>query len=369
MVIHNGLVLNQNFEFQKCDLQFSSKIEKMEDKIEDAEGIDAADLYVIPGLVDVHTHGAVGFDANPREHKQEYKEYMRQNGITTYFPTMVTDSIENLQSALSDLAADDEWLGFHVEGPFISVGKKGAHNPDFIKPLEAGELELLQKAAKGKIRLMTIAPEVGDNMDYIPVCRELGIRVTLGHSECDFDTAQKAYDLGATQLTHTFNAMKGIHHRNLGLIECALSRQDVFCEMICDGFHVAPEVIMLTYRMLGPDRMVVISDSLSATGLPDGCYQLGGDQEVVVKDRKAYIGDTIAGSTTCLFQMMKNCVSFGISLENAVKMASLTPCRAVGIDDRKGSLKVGKDADILLLSKDLEIRYVFKTGKMVYKAV
>ena len=350
MILKNVKLLNEAFEFTDADISFGETIESIAPS--DGDGT----LYAIPGLVDIHTHGAVGTDAMDEDvNLGAWTSYMNKNGITTFFPTTVTGSTKELSRALERLRGTD---GVNLEGPFLAVSKKGAHDASKIIPADT---EFVRKYSD-IIKITTIAPETEENLRAIPEIAEMGVRVSLGHSAADYETAKKAFSMGATQLTHTFNAMNPLTHREPGMIGAALSDDNVFCEVISDGFHLHGAVVNILYRLLGADRMVLISDAMRATGLSDGEYTLGG-LAVRVKDGKARLSDgTIAGSTSNLMNMLRHAVSFGVPLNEAVKMASLTPARAVGIADRVGSLAVGKRADIVILDKALNIIEVYCRG-------
>lgn len=356
MIIKNGLVFTKNSEFENKDIQFNEKIEKIgnidsSDKIFDAKG-----CYVIPGFVDIHTHGAVDVDAcDETVDFDKWKKFLLSKGVTTFFPSTVTETNDAVLKAVDNLKDAD---GINLEGPFLSHAKKGAHDE---KKICAVDLELLSKI-KHKVKITTVAPEMYDNMEKIAEIVKLGIKVSLGHTTADYETSKKAFECGATHITHSFNAMPSFLHRDPGLLGAAFENDDVFCEVIADGVHLHPSVVRMIYNCIGADRMILISDSMRATGMEDGEYTLGG-LDVFVKDGKATLKDgTIAGSTSTLYDVFKRAVAFGIPVCDAVKMASLTPSRAVNINNSVGSLEEGKDADILILDKELNIIKVFYKG-------
>lgn len=356
MIIKNGL-LYRNGDFEKADIKFSEVIENIGEVTDSGDVFDADGCYVIPGLVDIHTHAAVDVDAcDETVDLKKWRSFLLSKGVTTFFPSTVTATNEEILRAVENLKEAD---GINLEGPFLSVGKKGAHDETKICGVD---LELLEKI-KHKVKITTIAPEMYDNMEKIADVVNMGIKVSIGHTEANYEVSKKAFGCGATHITHSFNAMPSFHHRDPGLLGAAFENKDVFCEVISDGIHLHPSVVRMIYNEVGADRMILISDSMRATGLSDGTYSLGG-LDVYVKDGKATLKDgTIAGSTSTLYDVLKCAVSFGIPLEAAVKMATITPCRAVGIETDRGSLDIGKRADVLVLDKDLNIVKVFYKGK------
>ncbi len=357
MIIKNANILRDNFEFEKCDICFDEKIKSIGNIKEENEALDFEGYYVIPGLVDIHTHGAVKIDAMDKEVDfDKWKNFLLSKGVTTFFPSTVSATKDEIRKTVKNFEKAD---GINLEGPFLSPTKKGAH---IESALCAVDLELLSEI-KHKVKITTLAPEMFDNMEKIEAITKLGIKVSLGHTTSDYETSKKAFALGASHITHSFNAMPTFLHREPGLLGAAFENENVFCEVISDGIHLHPAVVRTIYQAVGCDRMVLISDSMSATGLNDGEYTLGG-LDVIVKDKKATLKDgTIAGSTFTLYDCMKNAVAFKIPFEEVVKMATLTPARAVSIDEKIGSLTVGKDADIVVLDKELNVVKVFYKGK------
>ena len=356
MILQNALILTENFVFTPGELVFSNIIG---DSSSDGPIIDCAGAYVIPGLVDIHTHGVLGFEANDKNVNFDvWQKFLLKNGVTTFIPTTVTDTKENILYALSKLK---NAVAINMEGPYLSTEKRGAHDPKKICEID---LEFLEQV-KDHVKITTIAPEVDDNIKKIAAICEMGIRVSLGHSAADYETSIKAFKEGATQITHTFNCCPPLGHRDPGLVGAALESENVFCEVISDGVHLHPSMIRLLYRILGTDRMVLISDAISATGLSDGEYTLGG-LDVFVKNSEARLADgRLAGSTVTLLEALRRAVDFGIPLADAIKMATLTPARALGLEKHIGSLSRGKDADIVVLNKDLTPRHVFYKGKQI----
>jgi len=359
LIIKNGMVFSKNGDFKKTDIKFEDKIQRIGNIGSDDEFFDAEGCYVIPGFVDIHTHGAVGVDAcDDSVDFEKWKSFLLSKGVTTFFPSTVTQTKGALLQAVKNLEMAD---GINLEGPFLSPLKKGAHDETKIC---AVDLDFLSKI-KHKVKITTIAPEMYDNIEKISDVVNMGIKVSLGHTTADYEISKEAFESGATHITHSFNAMPGFLHRDPGVLGAAFENKSVFCEVISDGVHLHPSVVRMIYTSVGADRMILISDSMCATGMEDGKYTLGG-LDVFVKDGKATLIDgTIAGSTSTLYDMFKYAVSFGIPLEDAVKMSTLTPSRAVGIDKNVGTIEEGKDADIVILDKKLNIVKVFYKGKLI----
>ena len=379
MVIKNGLVFSEDAKFEQGEVWISgdkilSQVEENEDFFEE-EMIDAADCYVIPGLIDIHFHGCVGYDFcdGTKEALENMAEYQLSNGITTICPASMTFSEEQLTAIFENAAnytseKGATLVGINMEGPFISLEKKGAQNPDYIHKPDAAMFERLQKAANGLIKLADIAPEVDGAMECIEAIKD-GVTVSLAHTNADYDVAKEAFDKGAKHVTHLYNAMPPYSHRAPGVIGAACDNEKVMVELICDGIHSHPATVRTTFKMFGDDRIVLISDSMMACGLEDGQYTLGG-QDVTVTGNLAVLteGGAIAGSVTNLMKCMRRAVKeMQIPLESAVKCATANPAKAIGVFDTYGSLAPGKQADVVVLDKELEICYIVKSGKIVYK--
>lgn len=321
----------------------------------DGAGIDMGGLKVYPGLIDIHSHGAVGIDVMDCN-LQAVAEYELQHGITTYYPTTLTVSEEDIIAATeqkTDFPHGANIPGFHIEGPFINVKRKGAQNEKYIV---SPSLEVFKKYKNAK--LITLAPEIPGAMEFIKGCDAV---VCLGHSESDYDTAVAAFDAGAECITHTFNAMKGIHHREPAIIEAGSDKR-AYAQIISDGFHLHPAIVRLAVKIFGKDRVVFISDSMLGTGASDGDYIFGG-LPVNVKDGKAYTDyGAIAGSTTNLFDCVKCAISFGIPEEDAVKMATENPARLMKLN--KGIVAAGYDADLIFVDDNFELCGVMVRGEM-----
>lgn len=320
----------------------------------DGQVTDAEGLKIIPGLIDIHSHGCLGYDTMEGG-LPEMAAYQLSHGITTWYPTTMTMSFEDIRRATEAPITGFRGAyipGFHLEGPFVSKKYKGAQNEEFIKDPTT---ELLRECKN--VKLITIAPELTGSEDFIRSC---DIVVALGHTACDYDTAVRAFRAGATCLTHTFNAMTPMHHREPGPIPAAADC-GAYAQLISDGIHVHPAMVRLLFRLFGDERVVLISDSLRATGLDDGEFMFGG-QKVILKDGVARIeSGAIAGSTTNLFECMRRAVSFGIPEETAIRAASENPARMMGLN--KGKIEVGYDADFLLVTDDLELKRVFLAGE------
>lgn len=343
----------------------------------DQQVLDASGCYVIPGLVDVHFHGCVGEDFSDAtaEGLQKIADFELSQGVTYICPAgmtlpedQLTKICENTAAHRAKNAGGAEVVGAHLEGPFLSMAKKGAQNGDFLHAPDLDMLRRLQKAAQGSVKLVTVAPEEPNAMEFIRGAAQDGITVSVGHTAAGYETASAAFAAGATHATHLYNGMPSLHHREPGVIGAAFDAPGTRVELICDGIHIHGSVVRLTFQLFGKERMVLISDSLRATGMPDGRYPFGG-QEIEVHGNRATIADhpeTLAGSVTSLMGCLRQAVQFGIPLADAVRASSYNPAQAIGIDDRAGSLELGKEASIVLLDeKDLSIRAILFKGTKV----
>ena len=313
----------------------------------DEGGIDIRGKTIIPGLIDIHTHGAVGVDTMDGENIEKVCEYLAQNGVTSWLPTTMTMDIEDLKKVTDTIpyTKGAKILGYHLEGPYISKARKGAQNGKYIKNPDINEFSSLKS-----IKMVTVAPELDGGMEFIKKCDSL---VSIGHTDCDYETAIKAIQNGAVCLTHTFNAMPPLHHRNAGPIGAAID-ENIYVQVICDGLHIHKSVIKMLYRTFGADRMILISDSMRATGLSDGKYEFGG-QSIDVKGGIARTQDgALAGSTSNLMTCVKKAIEYGIPKNDAIKMATETPAKLLGI--KKGKIQVGYDADFLIVDDKLNIK-------------
>lgn len=371
--IQNGKVFTEQGHFSDETLYIVGEKIVSSDEYQQAAGNeiieDASGKYVIPGLTDIHFHGCVGYDCcdGTEEALQAMAEYELSQGVTTITPATMTMPEETLmQIARTAKAYPNDrgaiFCGLYMEGPFISEAKKGAQNAAYIHKPDLEMFDRLQTESGGRFRSVVVAPEVEGAMEFI---RGLAgkVNISLAHMVADYDTAREALSSGASQLTHLYNAMPPFTHRAPGPIGAAADDPDCRAELICDGIHIHPAVVRTTFRIFGDDRIILISDSMSATGMQDGEYSLGG-QKVLVKGNLAVLEDgTIAGSATNLMDCVRVAVKeMGIPLESAVKCAAVNPAKAIGIYEEYGSLTPGKYGNIVLLDEELNLSQVYRLG-------
>lgn len=337
------------------------------------EILDAAGAYALPGLVDVHFHGAVGHDFCDADEAgiQAIADFEASKGVLAICPATMTFS-EEILNGIMDAAASHkngkgaDLVGINMEGPYISPKKVGAQNPKYVQRADVEMFRRLQARSGGLIKLVDIAPEEPGALEFIEACHG-ETRISIAHTCTDYDTAKKAFAAGASHMTHLYNAMPGITHRDPGPIIAALE-EGAEVELICDGVHIHPAVVRFTFNTFGDDRVVLIADSMEACGLPDGQYSLGG-QAVTVCGPRATLTEqpgTIAGSATCLYDCMKRAVlDMDVPLVSAVRAASLNPARSIGIDADYGSLEPGRFGNVILADEALNIRTIIQKGIVI----
>ena len=367
--IVNGLVFQEEGSFKPETVYMLGERIVTEAAYREASGAetqtDAAGDYVIPGLTDIHFHGCMGMDCcdGTGEAFQAIAAYELRQGVTSITPatmTMPEDVLMKICRCATDHHDPEgaDLCGLYLEGPFISPAKKGAQNEKYIRPADVEMLRRLQEASGGMIRTVAIAPETLGALDFIRSC-SADVRISIAHTTADYDTAREAFACGATQLTHMYNAMMPLNHRAPGPIGAAADDSRCMVELICDGVHVHPAMVRTSFKIFGDDRIILISDSMRATGLRDGQYDLGG-QTVRVRGNLAVLEDgTIAGSVTNLMDCMRTAVQvMNIPLASAVKCAAVNPAKAAGLYSEYGSLAPGKYANIVILDRDLKRKAV-----------
>ena len=344
---------------------------------EEAEGgveLDASGCYVIPGLLDVHFHGCMGDDLSDASaeglHRMAAHEAAR--GVTAICPATMTLPHERLMpimanaGAFAAAAGEAELVGVNMEGPFISPDKVGAQNPAYVRGASVEEFGELQEAAGGRIRIVDVAPEEEGNLAFIRAVSSQ-VRVSIAHTCADYACAKAAFAAGARHMTHLYNAMPGLHHRKPGPIAAGAETPGVTPELITDGVHVHPAMVRLAFDLFGDDRVIIISDSLRACGMPDGSYELGGQTFNVSGPRATLADGTLAGSVSDQMACMATAVrTMGVPLTSAVKAASANPARALGVDADYGSLTAGHVASVVVLTRDLEVAHVVLRGHLLH---
>jgi N-acetylglucosamine-6-phosphate deacetylase len=359
--------------FETRDLFIDGKF--ISDKADGGVTIDAAGLTAIPGLIDIHSHGCVGSDFTTARDDglKNMARYEASCGVTAICPTTLTLSEKMLADACGRISGCETpegsaFVGIYLEGPFISSKKLGAQNPDYVQRPDAEMFRRLKSASGEMVKVLAIAPEVDGAMDVIG---EIGDSVvcSVAHTTADYETAALAFKKGARQVTHLYNAMPPFHHRDPGVIGAAFDAPDCRVELICDGVHIHPSVARATFKLFGSERVILISDSMMATGLDDGEYELGGLPVMVRGGRATLVqGGAIAGSATNLMDCLRTAVRImNIPLHTAVKCASVNPAKAVGDFEKRGSLDAGKLADVVLLDEELNIKQVILRGKTLIR--
>jgi N-acetylglucosamine-6-phosphate deacetylase len=340
-----------------------------------AQEIRATDKVAVPGFIDIHIHGAGGHDVmeGTGEAMRSITRKVSQHATTSLIATTVTASTDQTLRAVEGIAGyiaqqhetDEpraEVLGIHFEGPFISRQRRGVHPAEWIQQPSAETLSRFLKAAAGNARILTIAPEVLGAAPCIDVARAAGLVVSIGHTDATYEQARAAMARGARSATHVYNAMRPFSHRDPGVIGAVLTSPDVNAELIADGIHVEEAAMKLLLLAKGAEHVTLVSDGLSATGMPDGKYMLGGFEVTVSGGVCRNAEGTLAGSTLTLDRALRNIVALGIALPDAVRMLTLNPATLLGIEFKKGSLRVGADADILLLDEGLQLAGVWARG-------
>ena len=346
--------------------------------------LDGKGCYAIPGLLDVHFHGCLGLDVcdGTEEAVHTIARYEAESGITAICPATLTLPADELKAILANMADFRDRMergevpdgdrcadivGINMEGPFISVVKKGAQNADYIIPCDAELAREFYEASGGLLKFIGLAPE--DNPDFVEYINKVKefTGVSLAHTNADYASAKKAFDAGARHAVHLFNAMSAFTHRDPGVVGAVSDSPHVSAEIITDGVHVHPAMVRTAFRFNGADRMIIISDSLRSTGMPDGDYVLGG-QAIIKKGKYCRLaeGGALAGSVSNQFECMVNAVKeMEIPLETAVACSTIHPAKAIGVDDLYGTIEEGKYGDLVLLNEDLELMAVVKRGKVI----
>lgn len=359
--------------FAAVELRDATTASAGSDASDSGPTIDAAGCYVIPGLIDLHFHGCVGHDFcdGSEEAIDAIARYQASRGVTAICPATMTYP-EDVLGPIMDAAAAYEakrdgaaLVGINMEGPYISPDNIGAQNPAYLHLPDEAMFRRLQERSGNLIKLVDVAPEVEGALDFIASVAP-DVRVSIAHTQADYDAACAAIEAGARQMTHLCNAMPPLHHRKPGPIGAAFDHPEVTPELIADGVHIHPSMVRLLFAAFGGDRIILISDSMMATGLDDGEYSLGG-QDVTVRGNLATLHDgTIAGSATDLMACVRVAVrDMGVPLDVAVRAASANPARALGIEGERGGIETGKVADAVVLDEDLNVKHVIVRGELV----
>lgn len=360
----NGVIENGYIRFGE-KIEEVGEMSEFQPKEEDQE-LTCEGTMVIPGFIDIHSHGGYGkdnMDATPEEIDEMVKQMTKNEGITTYFCTTMTQTYENIEKAMKNIhdAAQKNPVikGIHVEGPFISEVYKGAQDASYIKKPDEKTLEGWNELSGGLIRIVTYAPEEADS-SFENWCKENGIVLSAGHSNALYEQLNAS---GATHVTHLYNAQRGMKHREPGVTGYGMLAEGVHAELICDGKHIVPDMVKLAVKVRGCDGIELITDSMRAKGMPEGKSELGG-QVVIVKDGTARLEDgTIAGSILTYIDAFKNIMAFaGVSVEDAVKMTSGNQAKEFGLDS-KGAIAVGKDADLVILNDTFDLVQAISYGE------
>lgn len=350
MILKNAL-LNNNLYSIRIE---NGKIAEITDNCND--GFDCEGLLVLPGLIDIHSHGFYGMDTMDAT-LNDIACKLATKGTTSWLPTTMTASFDDLKKVTeSSLKSSGcNILGFHLEGPFISTEYKGAQNENHIRVADFDELKSYKN-----VRMITVAPEIDDNMNFVENASKAGYIVSLGHTAADYETACEAFDKGASCVTHLYNAMPSFHHRDTGVIGATFMKNQ-YAQIICDGLHVSQSAVLTAYKMLGAEKMILISDSIRPAGLTDGKYESGG-LSVTLKNGECRLENgNLAGSVASLLDCVKKAVEFGVPFYDAVRMASQTPAELLNIN--KGVVNVGYDADLIITDKSLNLKHVFIGGR------
>lgn len=336
------------------------------------------DYQVIPGAIDIHIHGASNSDAMDATHDalSTMAKTLPKEGTTSFLATTMTQATQAIESALlnagkyieNQTQENAEIVGVHLEGPFISPARKGAQPEDYIVDPDVTLFKRWQEMAENQIKLVTLAPEQPNGLDLAAHLRGTGVVASIGHSDATYDQIDEAIQAGTTHVTHLYNGMRGLHHREPGVLGAAYLRDELYVELIADGIHCRPEMIKLAYDQITSERMILITDSLRAKWLEKGTYDLGG-QPVNVDETKATLSDgTLAGSILKMNDAIKNTMKYtGCSMTDIIKMTAENPAKQLRIFDRKGSIQVGKDADLVILNDRLDVEMTFCRGNLAFK--
>ncbi|MGE7596041.1 N-acetylglucosamine-6-phosphate deacetylase [Peribacillus frigoritolerans] len=336
------------------------------------------DYQAIPGAIDIHIHGASNSDAMDATHDalSTMAKTLPKEGTTSFLATTMTQSTQAIESALlnagkyieNQTQENAEIVGVHLEGPFISPARKGAQPEDYIVDPDVTLFKRWQEMAENQIKLVTLAPEQPNGLDLAAHLRGTGVVASIGHSDATYDQIDEAIQAGTTHVTHLYNGMRGLHHREPGVLGAAYLRDELYVELIADGIHCRPEMIKLAYNQITSERMILITDSLRAKWLEKGTYDLGG-QPVNVDETKATLSDgTLAGSILKMNDAIKNTMKYtGCSMTDIIKMTAENPAKQLRIFDRKGSIQVGKDADLVILNDRLNVEMTFCRGNLAFK--
>jgi N-acetylglucosamine-6-phosphate deacetylase len=366
MIIKNGKVFTPDGKFTVTDIAFEDTFTAVGSTGAPAD-LDAAGKYIVPGFIDVHTHGAVTEDASDgsAEGLTKMSRYYADHGVTSWCPTTMTlkePVLEQAMHAIRDFKSEGaRCAGVNLEGPFLCYAKRGAQAAENLHAPDVEMFKRLNEASGNQIRLVTVACEEPGAMEFIEEVSKL-CTVSLGHTVANYDQAMEGFRRGASHTTHLFNGMNPLHHRDPAVVGAAYD-SGATVELICDGLHIHPAVIRMMFQLYG-EKLVLISDSLRCAGMPDGEYTLGG-QPIEMKNGKATLkgSDTLAGSSISVLHAVQNVVRFGVELEKAVYAATAAPAKVIGMEEKIGSIAVGKYADFLILDENLNLEAVYIGGK------
>lgn len=377
VVLPDGLIQNASIKISHEKILRINEGELSSTNILDLQG-----AKVFPGFIDLHIHGAVGVDANDASaHSLNLvSKFLAKNGVTAWLPSLVPDDFKNYQKSIKEIdrlvqiqdksAPAARALGVHYEGPFVSEKQCGALRVQYFKDFANGnEIQDLPKLkSENVIHLTTLAPEIQGGIELIKELKKQGWIVSIGHTRAEIETLDAALAVGARHLTHFFNAMTGLHHRDVGVAGWGLTREDVTFDIIADGVHVNPEMLRFAARTKTPEKTVLISDSVSPAGLGDGDYQIWGEQISVVNGKTRNERGSIAGSVITMLEAVKMMLSLGFSPSEVSRMASLNPARVLGIENDYGSIEIGKRADLTAIDEKGNVILTIVGGNIAFRA-
>jgi N-acetylglucosamine-6-phosphate deacetylase len=374
----NGIIKNGFIKIEGVTITEIGEMDRLQNNGEYREISIPGNVSVIPGMIDVHIHGVKGADTMDAsiEALETMTRALPQEGTTSFLATTMTESKEKIEKALIKTGeyieagqerGKAEILGIHLEGPFINSGKAGAQPLHHIAKPSVEMFDSWQQASRNHIKLVTIAPEMDEEHTVIRHLKKNGVVASAGHSAAGYDEMGRAIESGVSHVTHLFNQMSGLHHREPGIVGAAFNRRELMVELIADGIHVRPEAVEIAFQQITEERMILITDSMRAKCLKNGRYDLGG-QMVTVKDGMALLDeDTLAGSVLEMKSAFQNIQKFtGCSMEEAIRITSENPARQLGVFDRKGSIASGKDADLVILDEHMDVLMTICKGKTAY---